>query len=89
MTPAAFVLGERRLTLADITAAARKPVQIALDAGVRERMIAARSVVDRHLRDGIAVYGLNTGLGGNIGHRIDQDAVADFQAQMVRARVAG
>nr|WP_250157540.1 aromatic amino acid ammonia-lyase [Tianweitania aestuarii] len=82
-------MSDKPLTLADVTAAARGPLQITLAAGVRERMMAARSVVDAHLRDGIAVYGLNTGLGGNIGHRIDHDAVAAFQAQMVRARIAG
>ena len=89
MSAACFILGERPLTLADISTAARQPLQVTLAKGVRERMIAARAVVDQHLASGTAVYGLNTGLGGNIGHRIEQDAVAAFQEQMVRARVAG
>lgn len=89
MSEASFLLGEQPLTLADICTAARRPVQVLLAKSVRERMVAARSVVDQHLASGTAVYGLNTGLGGNIGHRIEQNAVAAFQEQMVRARIAG
>ncbi len=35
------------------------------------------------------IYGLNTGLGGNLGHRIPTDEIAAFQHQIVRGRAVG
>lgn len=89
MSAVPFILGERPLTLAAVCAVASRPTEVTLAAGLRERMVAARVVVDAHLASGTPVYGLNTGLGGNVDHRIERDAIAAFQAQTVRARVAG
>lgn len=85
----AIPLGERPLVLADVTAAARGGADVRMAPHLRERMVAARAVLDEHLAKGIPVYGLNTGLGGNIGHRIGADEAAGLQAAMVSGRVAG
>ena len=89
MSATTYVLAEAPLTVADVCAAAKAPIHVKLPDAIRARMVRARQIVDDHLTGDVPVYGLNTGLGGNIGHRIEQSAVAAVQAQTVVARVAG
>ena len=84
-----LTLRARPLTIADIVAAARGGMRVALAPAARERMQRARAVLDDHLARGVPVYGLTTGLGGNVSHRIDADEAAALQADLVLARVAG
>ncbi len=87
--PSIIVLDETPLTLADIWSASAAPIHVKLEDGLRNHLLAARTVVDQHLAENKQVYGLTTGLGGNIGHRITHSEVAAFQEQVVRARIAG
>jgi histidine ammonia-lyase len=88
MTP--FLLTEDTLlTIEDVVRASKGPAKIDFTPGVTERMRRSRAVVDAHVHGDIPVYGLNTGLGGNVGHRIKPDEIEDFQEQMVRGRIAG
>ena len=77
------------LTIDDVVRAAQAPMQVVLSQGVRERMQRSRAVVDAHVGGDIPVYGLNTGLGGNVGHRLTPEEIPAFQEQMVRGRIAG
>src|SRR5690606_38139931 len=79
---------ERPLTVEDVVAAARGPVTVEVSPERRNAMQKARDLLDTHLSAGIPVYGLNTGLGGNIGHRIKADEAAGLQAELVMGRVA-
>ncbi len=89
MSRPSYTLGAARLTVADVVRASRGPVRLALTARARARMAAARAVVDAHLASEIPVYGLNTGLGANVGYRLAPDAVPGFQEQLIRGRVIG
>jgi len=84
-----FVFSDRPVTIADVVAAAQGPVAATASAARRAAMQQARDVLDGYLARGIPVYGLNTGLGGNIGHRIDAAEAEALQASLVTARVAG
>jgi histidine ammonia-lyase len=84
-----FVFADQPVTVADVVAAAPGPVATEASAARRAAMQQARDVLDGHLARSIPVYGLNTGLGGNIGHRIDAADAEDLQASLVTARVAG
>lgn len=53
------------------------------------RLAADREIVEGHLASGAPVYGLNTGLGGNLGYRLDDDEVLAFQHQVIRGRMVG
>ncbi|WP_085882353.1 HAL/PAL/TAL family ammonia-lyase [Oceanibacterium hippocampi] len=77
------------LTIADVVRAARAPLRLTLSDDIRARMAATRAVVDAHAAGETPVYGLNTGLGGNLGHRITPGEMAAFQEQMIRGRVVG
>lgn len=89
MNEPAYTLGAARLTVADVVRASRAPLRLALTAQARARMAAARAVVDDHLTSETPVYGLNTGLGANVGYRLARDAIPGFQEQLIRGRVVG
>ena len=63
--------------------------QVVLTDGARARIAAARRVVDGYAAGPELVYGLNTGLGGNLGHRLDPADLAAFQTQLIRGRTIG
>ena len=84
-----LALGLRQLTVEDIELASRGGMRVTVTAEARARMQRARDVLDDHLARDIPVYGLNTGLGGNVGHRIPAEAASSLQADLVMARVAG
>ena len=53
------------------------------------RLASERSVVEAHLASGEPVYGLNTGLGGNLGYRLEDNEVVAYQRQIIRGRMIG
>ncbi len=76
----------RPITLSQFAAAMEQPGGLTVSdetlrciAAAHERVVAAAAGQD-------PVYGLNTGLGGNLGHRIDSAEIAAFQYQIVAGR---
>ncbi|MGE0149889.1 MAG: aromatic amino acid lyase [Parvibaculaceae bacterium] len=55
----------------------------------RPLLARGRRIVERHLEDGIPVYGLNTGLGARAGSMLPAEALAQFSLRMVRGRAQG
>jgi len=73
--------------LADLAAG---PADIRLSDGVRARLAQARRVVESYLADGsVPIYGLNTGLGGNVKYRLKPEEIQPFQEQMIVGRCIG
>ena len=62
---------------------------ISLAAEARARVAAARAVVERAAAGERPIYGLNTGLGGNLKHRLAPDEITAFQMQFVVGRAIG
>lgn len=81
-----LILDGRGLTPARVAEIARRARPVAIDAGARERMARARAVVERRLAEGAPVYGLTTGLGARVGHRLPAEALAEFSHLTVRGR---
>ncbi len=77
------------VTLADVEAVARGSAQVVIGSEARQRVVAARAVVDRLARSGQPAYGVTTALGANTGAVIRQDDLADYQKRAVRARAVG
>jgi histidine ammonia-lyase len=77
------------VTLADVVAVARDRCRVALDAAARERLVAARAVVERLAQSDAAIYGLTTALGANTGSRIAPDEQVAYQERAVLARAVG
>ena len=92
-------LGQTPLTLADVVEVARaaSPGQAAAGAGVRirlhpaarERMRRSRTVVERALERGEAIYGVTTGFGDLKDKRIPSDQVRTLQLNLLRSHAAG
>ena len=77
------------ITCDELAALARSAGRFAFSTAALQRLQADREVVRRHIDNGEPVYGLNTGLGGNLGYRLDASEVDAFQAQVILGRMIG
>ena len=77
------------LTAASLMAEADGRGRFTLDSIARERIATARASVESRAASPEPVYGLNTGLGANLGHRVAPAEMAAFQVQILRGRAAG
>lgn len=82
-------IGARPLGLEDMVHLARPGTRLTLAPAAYERIRRSREIVAQHAAGDAPIYGLNTGLGGNLGHRIPTDEIAAFQHQIVRGRAVG
>lgn len=87
MTVAPILLGDASLRIAEVVRAAQPGTGVAISPAAFGRIAAAEAVAARHAASGQPVYGMTTGLGGNLGHR--EAASEDFQAQIIRGRTIG
>ena len=72
------------LTLADVAAVAAG-ADVTFPAGARERVAAARAVVEDAVGSGEVVYGVTTGFGALANVRIDPSKASDLQHGIVRS----
>src|SRR5882672_4399286 len=84
-----FELGGARLRLGLVEAASRPGTRVALSDAAWRRVAAARGVVERYAQGDEPIYGLNTGLGGNIGYRLSAPEIEAFQVGVIRGRCIG
>ena len=84
-----FVLGAGPVGLGFVVAAGRPGATVSLAPEAQARIMAARKVVERYALGDEPVYGLNTGLGGNVAYRLKREEIEAFQVQMVRGRNIG
>ncbi len=85
-TPAEVVLGERTLSPRDVVAVARHqtPVRLTTSRDVLDRIEVCHERVMRDVAEGVPVYGLNTGYGGQAG-RVIVDGTDDARLWVSRA----
>ena len=89
MAATALTLDGHGLTLRDVVGVARGYVPVRLGDAARQRVVAARAVVERLAQGGQSIYGVTSALGANTGQAIDPLARADYQLSAVRARAVG
>src|SRR5687768_3908823 len=77
------------LTLDDLVAIADEGAEVSIADDARERVAAARHVVDTRAEGDAPVYGINTGFGSFAETRIDRDDLAQLQVNLVRSHAAG
>ncbi len=82
-------IGDTYLGLKQVNCLLDSEAQLALSVSARERIARARIIVERYAGGDEPVYGLNTGLGGNLGFRLEKRAIEEFQAQLVLGRNIG
>jgi histidine ammonia-lyase len=89
MTTPAIVLTGAGVTVGDVVRVSRALAPVEVAPAVRERLIAARTVVDRLAQSGTPVYGVNSALGANTGKPIAPADLAAYQQRAVQARAVG
>jgi len=87
--PARFVLGAGRLTIGDVAAMSAPGTRVELAPACHAAIARSRAAVAASLETDAPIYGLTTGLGGNIGYRVQANEIAAFQVQIVRGRMIG
>ncbi|TIX81549.1 MAG: histidine ammonia-lyase, partial [Mesorhizobium sp.] len=81
----ALVLTGAGVSVEDVAAVARDGRKVEVASIVIDRLDRARKVLDRAAASGQPIYGLNTGLGANLGVSVSGDASA-FQRQLLEGR---
>jgi histidine ammonia-lyase len=89
-----ITLGDRPLTLEDVTRVARSPAgvestRVTLGTRTRERLRKSREVVEKALAENRIVYGVTTGFGELKDRRIPPDQVQQLQTNLLRSHAAG
>src|SRR5947207_12234767 len=77
-------LGARALTIEDVVRVAREGAAVRIDDGARGRIALGRERLDALLERGERVYGVNTGVGGNIGISLAPEQMELLQHNLVR-----
>ena len=83
------VIGYSPLSIFDFASMVEASHSIDLSQSAYVRIDAARKIVEAYAAGDEPVYGLNTGLGGNLGFRISQEDIRAFQEQLIRGRNIG
>ncbi|TGQ42549.1 histidine ammonia-lyase [Mesorhizobium sp. M00.F.Ca.ET.216.01.1.1] len=81
----ALVLTGDGVSVEDVAAVARGSRKVEIAPAVMQRLDKARKVLDGAAASGQQIYGLNTGLGANLGTSVSGDASA-FQRQLLEGR---
>ena len=84
-----ITLGDRHFSCRDILSFAQDGNQLVLSAASLARISAGRTIVEKMASGSQPIYGVNTGLGGNLRHRIPVGDIEDFQTQIVFGRMIG
>lgn len=87
--PEPLPLDGRNLTLTHFLAVVRGRAPVAIDPEARRAVEAARTAVERVVRSGRAVYGVNTGFGGLSEVRIPTEQAKALQLSLVRSHASG
>jgi histidine ammonia-lyase len=85
----ARALGGDAVKIAEVAALSLDGGQVVLSAQARRAIAESQDIVARHVESEGAVYGLNTGLGGNLDHRVPRLEIEAFQVQILRGRMIG
>jgi histidine ammonia-lyase len=88
-TTATLALDGRSLRLDTLAAFEHRRPKVALAAGVQDRLLASRAVVERAAADDEAVYGINTGFGAFANRKIPPEHLDRLQLNLVRSHAAG
>ena len=84
-------MGAARLTLEDVAAVAQggRPVALAADPGFRARVAASCRFLADLLREGVDVYGVNTGYGDSCGVQVPPELLLELPRQLSRYHGCG
>ncbi len=82
--PDMILLGARPLTIEDVAAVARQAAIVTFSDAARGRIRRGRARLEERLAAGDRIYGVNTGVGGNIKFSLDAEQTGRLQENLVR-----
>ncbi len=87
----AIEISGSQLTIAQVTAVAREQQRVELSAApdVRKKLLASRQILEEKLQRGEIIYGVNTGLGGNVRFILPAQDLARHQQNIFRFLICG
>jgi phenylalanine ammonia-lyase len=77
-------VGERALTVEDVVSAARGPVEVRIGKSAEWRIARGRERLEELLARGERIYGVNTGVGGNVKISLEPEQMELLQQNLVR-----
>jgi phenylalanine ammonia-lyase len=81
--PQTIVLGADPLSIEDVVRVARERAQVRLTGGARSRIANGRARLEDLLARGERIYGVNTGVGGNVGISLAPEQMETLQQNIV------
>jgi phenylalanine ammonia-lyase len=82
--PEMVVLGADPLSIEHVVRVARENAEVRITGGARSRVANGRSRLEERLACGERIYGVNTGVGGNIGISLAPEQMDQLQHNLVR-----
>src|SRR6202050_5442847 len=82
--PDNFMLGARLLTIEDVESIARGGGAVEFSDAARDRIARGRRKLEERLAGGDRIYGVNTGVGGNIKFALDAGQTERLQHNLIR-----
>src|SRR5690242_2172208 len=79
-----LIVGRRPLAIEDVEQSARFSRHVELDGGARKRIDKGRAALEAQLERGERIYGVNTGVGGNIKFALDPSQSELLQHNLMR-----
>jgi phenylalanine ammonia-lyase len=77
------VVGADALSIEDVARVARGGAEVRLAGGARTRIANGRALLEERLRRGERIYGVNTGVGGNVGISLAPEQMETLQHNLV------
>ena len=84
-----ITLKEGLLSLAEMRAALKTPLQVKLDPGCLSRIETSAKTVDSVLEQDQTVYGINTGFGSLAETKIARDKLVELQQNLILSHASG
>ncbi len=81
--PNSLVLGARPISIEDVESVARRGASVEFDEAARARIVKGRLKLEERLAGGDRIYGVNTGVGGNIKFALDAEQTERFQHNLM------
>ncbi len=79
-----MILGAAPLKIEDVVRVARENAQVRITGGARTRVANGRAYLDEMLARGERIYGVNTGVGGNVGISLKPEQMVTLQHNLMR-----
>jgi histidine ammonia-lyase len=84
-----FVLDGENVKINDVWAASQGQIKVKLSDKAKEKMVSSRAYIEKKLKAGETIYGVNTGFGALSSVKISDKDIVQLQKNLIRSHCAG